>query len=60
MTEDNLVFLCMTDASVKKIKAYKFLEAIKQKFYNTFQKDQIKNAVAYGLPFVEQIKGTMV
>ena len=60
LADGNLVFICMTDASVKKTKAYKFLDTIKQKFYNTFQKEQIETAIAYGLPFTEHLRGAMV
>ena len=50
----------MTDASVKKMKAYKFLEGVKQKFHDTYQPDQIKAAIAYSLPFTEQLRGAIV
>lgn len=50
----------MTDVSVKKMKAYKFLEGIKEKFYDAYQPDQIKAAIAYGLPFGEQLRNAMV
>ena len=50
----------MTDASVKKMKAYKFLEGIKKKFYDTYQKEQISAAIAYGLPFGDKLRNAMV
>ncbi len=61
MSEDNLIFICMTDASVKKARAYKFLETIKEKFRNTYDKQQIDNAIPYGLEaFGEQLRTTIV
>ena len=60
LTDGNLQFICMTDSSVKKVKAYKFLDSIKQKFYSTFQMNQINTAIAYGLPFIEELRNGMV
>ena len=50
----------MTDASMKKAKAYNFLEEIKKRFYNAYQQHQIETAISYGLPFEDQLRAAMV
>eukprot|EP00826_Nyctotherus_ovalis_P034159 TRINITY_DN2804_c0_g1_i6.p1 TRINITY_DN2804_c0_g1~~TRINITY_DN2804_c0_g1_i6.p1 ORF type:complete len:146 (+),score=4.44 TRINITY_DN2804_c0_g1_i6:77-514(+) len=60
LADGKLVFICMTDAAMKKAKAYKFLEEIKKRFYDTYQQDQISTAISFGLPFAEQLRASMV
>ena len=41
-------------------KAFKFLSTLQEKFLSMYSPHQIQNAVAYGLPFQEEIKRLMV
>ncbi len=51
----------MTDPSVNRALAYNFLEAIREKFCVAFDKQQVENAIPYGLKsFDEQLKSAMV
>ena len=60
LTEESMMFICMTEETVKKMKAYSFLEGIREKVYLQYTPKQLEDTIAYGINFNEQLKKAMV
>ncbi len=60
LSTKNLMFICMADQSLRKMRAFKFLEEIKERFCREYTPERINQAIAGGLPFSNVLRERMV
>lgn len=54
-----MVFLCLTDTTVKTETAYSFLDTIKDRFFRKYTPDQVAKTISFNVSFTEELKATM-
>jgi vesicle-associated membrane protein 7 len=62
VTDEGIIFLCITDDDFERSRAFLFLEEIKKKLFNGFGIEKLRYSSAYSLNtfFKEELKSQMV